>query len=413
MKQLLAISWEMPPLSGPRAVQVTRTLKALVPLGWRSRVVCFGPRSNRYNQDYRVSPETMTGGAVTRIAVPSPEEWIFFRALWRIWPAIKQLPDEKRVWVGRAVAAARRTLSDSPADLIISFAAPWSDHLVALRLHAENHVPWVAHFSDPWVDSAYAKGASWPRRRSVAMERDVIAHASRVVFVNQQTADRVMSKYPREWRLKARVVPQGYELDDIPAPVTLAGPLRMVYTGRFYDGVRTPDALLRAIAAIQQRSPLQAKLAVDIVGGAMEPYARRAAELGIDRIVRFVGRRSPADALAAASTADVLLSIDAPSDGPSMYLPSKLVDYLPLRKPILALTPDDGASADLVRRLGYPVVGPSDIAGIAAEIERLMTLKSRGALAPSPAHDEVSRDYDIRATTRALHDVMEEALRAT
>ena len=29
VKRLLAISWEMPPLSGPRAVQVTRTLVAL------------------------------------------------------------------------------------------------------------------------------------------------------------------------------------------------------------------------------------------------------------------------------------------------------------------------------------------------------------------------------------------------
>ena len=106
MREMLAVSWEMPPLSGPRAVQVTRTLRELAVLGWRARVICFGPRSTRYNQDYDVRLEAETNGAVTRVKVPSPEEWFVFRALWRIVPPLKRLPDEKRIWVGSAVAAA-------------------------------------------------------------------------------------------------------------------------------------------------------------------------------------------------------------------------------------------------------------------------------------------------------------------
>ena len=164
MKQLLAVSWEMPPLSGPRAVQVTRSLCQLATLGWRSRVVCFGPRSTRYNQDYGVSPDTESRGAVTRIPVPSPEEWLLFRARWRVCPPLKHLPDEKRVWVGGALRASRGALAEQPADLLVTFAQPWSDHLVGLRLHRETGLPWVAHFSDPWVDSPYYPRARWIRR---------------------------------------------------------------------------------------------------------------------------------------------------------------------------------------------------------------------------------------------------------
>ena len=61
MKRLLAVCWEMPPLSGPRAVQVTRTLAALAEYGWQSQVICFGPRSDRYQQDYHVSLEELSG----------------------------------------------------------------------------------------------------------------------------------------------------------------------------------------------------------------------------------------------------------------------------------------------------------------------------------------------------------------
>jgi glycosyltransferase involved in cell wall biosynthesis len=415
MKQLLAISWEMPPLSGPRAVQVTRSLCQLGALGWQSRVICFGARSNRYQQDYAISAETESDGAVRTIKVPSPEEWLLVRALWRLCPPLKHLPDEKRVWIGPARAAARRALAAQPADLIVSFGQPWSDHLIGLQLQRETRLPWVAHFSDPWLDSPYLDGAAWQRRIWSRMERDVVAAASRVVFVNQQTADRVMAKYPAEWRARARVVPQGFDPRVAPRParVPSTGPLRVVYTGRFYDGVRTPDMLLAALALLQRQAPIEGRIQVEFVGGSMQSYARTAGQLGLSGVTTFSGRRSPGAARDAAAAADLLLVIDAPSRGPNLFLPSKLIDYLPLDTPILGLTPAEGASAELLHRLGYPAVNPSDPAAIAEALAMLMSAHERGTLTASASHAVVSRPYDIRETTRALQEVLDEAVNAT
>ena len=409
MKRLLAISWEMPPLSGPRAVQVTRTLVALGALGWRSRVVCFGPRSERYQQDYRIPVEKSSNGAVTRLPVPSPEEWLFFRALWRLCPPLKHQPDEKRVWLPAALAAARQALADEPADVIVSFAQPWTDHLVAQRLHRETGLPWVAHFSDPWVDSPYMSAGAWARRTAAAQESAVIAEASRVVFVNRFMRDRVMAKYPADWMARARVVTQGFApADAVPVPPA-SGVLRLVYTGRFYSGIRTPDRFLDALASIHRVRPLDGRLSVELVGGDMAEYERRVGDLRLGALVRFTGRVDPMAARARAAGADALLIIDAPSKGPSLFLPSKLVDYLPLRKPVLGLTPRPGPSADLLDALAYPVVDPLDVAAIAAAIERLVEAHASGHLAPSPQHDAVSRAYDIHETTRAFAGVLDEA----
>src|SRR5215510_8690882 len=93
-RRLLAVSWEMPPLSGPRAVQVSRTLKHLVPLGWESSVVCFGARSTRYFPDADLSRRLATGDGVRLVPVPSREEQVIFRALWRIAPRLRGRPDE-------------------------------------------------------------------------------------------------------------------------------------------------------------------------------------------------------------------------------------------------------------------------------------------------------------------------------
>ena len=409
VKQLLAVSWEMPPLSGPRAVQVTRTLTALGAHGWRSRVICFDPTSNRYKQDYDIPVEGDSRGMVTRLPVRSPEEWLLFRALWRVFPPIKHQPDEKRVWLRPALAEARRALAEQPADVMVSFAQPWTDHLVALHLHRETGLPWVAHFSDPWVDSPYLTANAWARRTAATLERAVIAAASRVVFVNQHTCARVMAKYPADWMARARVIPQGFEASTAMPAGRADASLRVVYTGRFYPGVRTSDAFIEALSAIDRVRPLIGRVSVDFVGGDMADCARLASQLRLDHIIRFSGRVGPLEARKRAAEADVLLIIDAPSEGPSLFLPSKLIDYLPLRKPVLGLTPGEGPSADLLRALGYLVVDPCDIAGIGSAIERLAAAHAAGQLGPSAQHDQVAHPYDIRETTRSFAAVLDEA----
>ena len=409
MKSLLAISWEMPPLSGPRAVQVTRTLVALAGLGWRSRVICFGARSQRYQQDFDASLEQLSGGLAFQLPVPSPEEWLFFRALWRLAPFLKHFPDEKRVWVPSAIAEGRRALADAPADVIVSFAQPWSDHLVGLQLHRESGLPWVAHFSDPWVDNPYHPPPAWSRERVAEMERQVVRSATRVVFVNDYTRDRVMAKYPAEWRNRTHVIPQGHAGPAPPMPRS-DGPLRLVYTGRFYDGVRAPGVFLEAVADLHRASALDGRIAIEFVGSRMDAYAQQASALGLDAVVQFRSRVSPDQARRLAASADVLLVIDAPSEGPSLFLPSKLIDYLPLDKPILGITPLKGPSGDLIRALGYPVVDPLDRAGMGQALRQLVDAHHAGSLSMSPQHPTIAAAYDMRAIGAAFDEVLSAAV---
>jgi glycosyltransferase involved in cell wall biosynthesis len=406
-RRLLAISWDMPPLSGPRAVQVSRTLKHLVPLGWESWVVCFEPRSGRYNQDRELASRLRAPAGVTLVPVRSLEERLMFRTLWRVLPPLKLLPDEKWVWIGAATRAATRLAAERRFDVLVSFAQPWSDHLIGLRVHRATGLPWVAHFSDPWTDNPYLRGRGWQRRLWERMEADVVRAADALVFVNAHTADRVMRKYPDEWRRKAHVVPHGFDSDELPpsAPAPRDARLTLVYTGRFYEGVRTPEPLLRALAVLAGRRPLARELRVVFAGTPVPSHRRLASALGLDDCVEFTGRLSFVESARLAAAADVLLVIDAPADD-SLFLPSKLVDYLPAGKPILGLTPPCGASADLVRALGYPVIAPGDEGRIAAAIDALLAARQDRGLKISPSHAEVAREYDIRRTAGAFAEIL-------
>ncbi len=409
-RRLLAISWDMPPLSGPRAVQVSRTLKHLVPLGWESSVVCFGPRSGRYNQDPELASRLRAPDGVTLVPVPSLEERLVFRALWRVLPPLKLLPDEKWVWIGAASRTARRLAPAAPfrrARVVRAALVGSSDRLA----RASSNWTAVGRAFQRSVDrqpvSARPRSGSggiWRR-----MEADVVREADALVFVNSQTADRVMQKYPASWRRKGHVVPHGFDGDTVCGcrpPDALIPGCELVYTGRFYDGIRTPESLLRALATLAGRRPLESELHLTLVGTPLGSQQRLARDLQLDRVVEFTGRLSFAESARIAAGADVLLLIDAPSDD-SLFLPSKLVDYLPMCKPILALTPVNGASADLMRSLGYPIVPPDDEAAIVEAIEALDSWrKGRGVSAYLAQHADVSQRYDIRRTTEAFAAIL-------
>jgi hypothetical protein len=83
-----------------------------------------------------------------------------------------------------------------------------------------------------------------------------------------------------------------------------------------------------------------------------------------------------------------------------------LIDYLAFRKPILGLTPDPGASAALLRRLGCPVAPVSDIGAIRARLADLIGRYRCGALAVDPSFDVVAAEFEIARTTEKLHDVL-------
>jgi hypothetical protein len=400
----------MPPMHGPRATQVARTLGALSSLGWRSTVVCLGPR--RGGPHWRDGLDSAMPDGVDLLRVPSPEEWTILRAAWRVLPAWRDRPDSKWVWIGRAARAAQAAASRTKFDGLVTFAQPWSDHLAGLRLRRATKLPWVAHFSDPWVDSAYLKLSTARRDAAQQMEEAVIREATAVVFVTQETADLVMRKYPGEWRRKAAVVPHGFvprvaNASGVPAHRT--GPLRLVYAGRFYEGIRTPVPLLRALAQMNARQPLAGTLEVIFVGPHVTAFGREASSLGLEAIARFQDRVSNEEAAAIAADADVLLVIDAPTKGPSPFLPSKLVDYLPLRKPMLGLTPIEGASAALLNRLGCATAPPDDVEAIASALSDLLHRSREGTLSVGPHFDRVAGEFDIRRTAAQLHAVLTRA----
>ena len=405
-RSLLAISWAMPPALFPRSLQVSRSLKALAQLDWRTTVVCAEPPrdvtvDSELQRRYEPYYETIRLHQADIANRPA--------SLWR--RIFSRAPAEPEAgWVEAASAAGLRAAASRVYDAMVTFAQPWSDHLIGLRIAKRTTLPWLAHFSDPWADSPYLTDDE-QRQRAIRDERSIVEAANVLVFPVARLAAEVMRKYPSALSDKVKIVPHGFEAERIgPVHVPRAGhPLRLVHAGDFY-GIRTPSALIEALRRMHTRQSLAGRLEVVFVGIMADSHRAEAAAGGLDGVVQFLGRLPHTQCNAVLRTADALLVVDAAAAA-SIFLPSKLIDYLAFERPIIGLTPNEGASADLLRELGCPVVAPVDVDAIAGILDVLIEQWQDGRVAISDQFRAVAARYDIACTTRKLNGAIETALR--
>ncbi|WP_085902010.1 glycosyltransferase [Kiloniella majae] len=390
MPKLLAVSWAMPPLLFPRSIQVSRLLSGLADLGWDSRVVTGNAMSFGDNTFVDTGLQGLYESSYDLIPVKPKNK--FWATLTR--PVLEDMPLHD--WARRALKEAQAEISVNKPDVIITFAQPWADFIIGLELKKNfPSLPWIAHFSDPWVDSIYHATISteirtcWER-----YERAVMENADRIVFVTEKTVDLVMDKYPNALREKVVVVPHMHDsrvLSDHAQNRVKKQMLRMSYIGDMFSGTRTPEPLFDAL----DKLPIDVSECIELsfMGRMSNEYITMARQRGLSDKIRFIPLGSYLDSMREIENSDVLLIVDAPSDG-SVFFPSKLVEYLVALKPLIGITPSSGFSAQLVGECAWQSLEPNDIEGIVEAFTQMVEKWKTGTLHVSNEHRNVSARYD-------------------
>ena len=395
--QLLAFSYSFPPMAYPRSIQVARLLGSLD----ASTVVICGSEDDTFTP-YGID-QTIASGVEEKMARVIREP--FYRnklarqldELASRYPIPwSNLPDIHRGWVSRTSKRFFKwqQVSGYEPDLVVTFGNPMSDHFFGAEYKRRKRTPWIAHFSDPWVDNPYMRHSVFSDWLNMRMERRVVGEADAVIFTSPETLDLVMKKYPAHWREKAFYLPHCYDkdaYDDALRPADNRYVLRSI--GSLY-GNRSPEPLYEAIERIARENGsllegVSIEFAGYIHGGTdainMYPNARR--------IIKFVGLVQHSEAIRLMKTAHCLLVIDAPADL-SVFFPSKLVEYMGAGRFILALSPQ-GATARIVKEAGGMVANPTDVDQIVASLKRVLEQRPENLPLPVCRYErrEVSAEF--------------------
>lgn len=373
--KLLVISFCFPPEAAPRSIQVARLLRHLE--GFET-VLVHG-RDSRARFDPTIEPDAVDRIA-HRIQVPLPRpgwrRYVSAGAVRLNLPLWNRVPDQYAVWRRPALRAVgewwRRTLQ--PPEILVTFGNPMTDHLIGLAIARRYSTPWIAHFSDPWVDNPYHRQHPLDRAVNLQLESAVVHAADRLAFPSEECAEFVIRRYPESVRRKAFVLPAAFSPDFDAQPPLEADTIVLRHIGEFY-GPRTPRPLFQALRTLQESAPeVLESLRVEIIGGA-DPGMFEAAGIhdlrpGLVRTRPHVSHRESVELMGAA---DGLLLIDGPSTMRSIFLPSKLIEYIGVERPIYGIAPA-GPAATLIDELGGLSADPSDAAAVAETLARFITL---------------------------------------
>jgi glycosyltransferase involved in cell wall biosynthesis len=294
-------------------------------------------------------------------------------------------PDEQVVW---ALFALRRGLAvarAAPIDVVYSSSAPISCHLAAGLIARRAGLPWVADFRDPWIGNAFAVP---PRRLHAYLQKRIesrIVHlADRVVFPTSGVAAAYAARYPGAAH-RFVVIPNGYDRNDIPArtapPAPAAdGRFHLAYGGSLY-GERELELFLDGLELLVTRRPeVRDRLAVDFIGWLSlhnQAVAGRYSDPGrLGSMLDFAGFLPHREAVARLAAADALLQVIGDDPNKGQIQGGKLMEYIGLDRPILAVVPEGDARA-VLRELDWGVLADPTPEGVADGIERLLA-------APSP-----------------------------
>lgn len=352
-RRILLLTYAFPPTAAPEAIACAKRFGNLPTT--TVDVLTVHPFREWMGEDNSLEHYVASRfGRIIRTTVPLPMR---FLPLGRLGP-LSNRPDAFRLMNRRMLKAATALPLSSYSAVITS--SQWhSMHLVGLALKRQTGLPWISHFSDPWMDNPYTQWGPSTRAANARLERSVLLKTDLLTVTNKYAEQAIRHRNPDLPVDRVVIMPHAWDPVLYPANTEQSSDDQLVvrYLGSFY-GPRSPKPLLRALTDLyREKTALTDNVRVELIGHVDD---RGMSMLNEAPQGMFSVRSSVPylESLKLMSEANLLVVLDAPARR-SIFLPSKLIDYIGADRPILAFTPK-GPTADLVRAIGGWVADPND-----------------------------------------------------
>jgi hypothetical protein len=266
--------------------------------------------------------------------------------------------DRWSTWIPGAINKGSQLLQQYKFDAILSTAPIPSAHIIAYNLAKKSQLPWLADYQDPMA-YLYEK-TSWLRKQChQRIDTLVATHSAGVVFATEQAKDLFQTRYQHlNTRTKYYAIENGYDdtnferleksSQTFPSPFA-SEKFSLYYSGILYPNGRNPLPLFQAIAQLHQQQKINSNNFEMIFQGTGDGLKFHAVlkDLQIANLVKFCPSTSFVNSLYNMTKADALVLIQ--DEVFNLQVPGKLFEYLRAQKPIIAITPENSATAGVAK----------------------------------------------------------------
>lgn len=259
---------------------------------------------------------------------------------------------------------------------------PGISHIAGYKIKKKHpEVKWIASFSDPFKGSPYKKTGLEDRSifYKIAFyvgafclynnryEELAVKNADKLVFICEEQRDFTLRQYDNYGELlkKTVIYPLTYITDWrmyndlLNAPKVSNTPKQAVHLGRLY-GLRKIDSFLEALKELKDEIPdIEKKIVFHQYSEIQTPDVKKVKEYGLQDLFILHEKVSYKESVEIMKEADILVLFDTlmPEAEVQPYLPSKITEYLMLKKSILGICEKNSPSYRILKEYGFDTVG--------------------------------------------------------
>jgi len=404
MKKVLFITYFFPPLGGAGVWRSLKFSKYLPEYGWQP-VVISADKNADYEKDHSLTKEIPECVKVHRVRCKEvSKEWSYIAKKLKL---DFTYPYPFKSWYTPAFKKAREILKGEKIDLVFSSSAPYISHIIAKELKKEFNIPWIADFRDPWtnhdgINIYNDRFLISPLRkinslRTKIAEKEIIDHANKTIVVSWRHKENLCRTHGIKEDV-IEVITNGYDETDFDKDkkvVLYSDRTIITFVGSFYfDFKKIAVKFLNVLDKVSKNTEV-----VFVGGSALE--MKDVEKENLTCICTIAKKKLIPLCLGS----DFLLLITLPSA--KWHIPGKTFEYLRLNKPIIALVPEDGDAAKIIKSSDSGFIVSYRENKMVKQLEGIFEKKGKGVFNSFDNNLSVIKQFERRKLTRKLADVFD------
>ncbi|GAC18549.1 glycosyltransferase family protein [Paraglaciecola arctica] len=359
--KILYIAYHYPPILGSSGVHRTLAFtRFLAEKGWDVTVLTASLKAyERWSEEQlQFIPDNVE---VIRAFARNTAKDLSWRGKYLAWMA---LPDNWQSWIVGGVISGLWSILKNKQNVLVSTYPIASAHFIAYILHKLTGIPWIADFRDPMAQADYPTEPV-KKRWFEWIEKKIIKHCKYALITAPGAKIFYEYKYPQCSEDFWQIIPNGFDetlFADLHSSQDAVDnqPKVILHSGVIYPSERDPTDFFNALAELQNEGSISSK---DIVirlraTGHDDLFRKQLAVLKIDQLVQLEPTVPYRQALQEMFDVDGLLLLQAANC--NYQIPAKAYEYIRVQKPVLALTPSEGDTGQLLLQAGNTVIAPLD-----------------------------------------------------
>ena len=288
------------------------------------------------------------------------------------------IPDARKFWIQPSVNFLSNYLENNHIDAIITTGPPHSMHIIGLELKKKLGIKWISDFRDPWTEIDYFQQLPLTKKATKKhhdLEQEVLRKSDMVVVVGETMKEKFLKHTKR-----IEVLTNGFDSNENSLTQELDQKFSITHVG-LMNSDRNPTILWKVLNEISNTNPnFKNDLRIKLIGKLDDAVIQDLKVFDHNTIETIPYLDHKDVSKYQASSQVLLLSINEVPSAKGI-ITGKIFEYLLAKRPILAIGPEDGDAAMILKNTNAgTIVGFKNKTALKATILNLYKDYKEGVL---------------------------------